>query len=138
MPASFRRRNAAQRHFSGLIVSAAIGLVMQILEFSHAGKARLQHFHIGLRRNRFEIVGRELERKAIHRLAPGPETVGSRSRPLRQSNHQSLMGMRVNIGNRGDGNARNQCSVFRVRRNTFNHPILIDGDTPRPSASQKM
>ena len=104
-PRLLRRRNAAQRHFSGLVVRRAVGLVVQILEFPHTGKARLQHFHIGLRRNRFEIVGRKLERKAIHRLAPGPETVGARTSAFRQSHHQSLVRMRMNIGNGGDGNA---------------------------------
>ena len=40
--------------------------MVKVVEFGDSGEPRLQHFHIELRRDRLDVVGRHLKREAVH------------------------------------------------------------------------
>src|SRR6188474_2524267 len=60
-------------------------------------KTGLEHFHIGLRGDSFELVRTESVEKAIQRVAPGPERGGGGVLPLRESGHCALEGVAVTV-----------------------------------------
>ena len=70
---------------------------MEIVKFADARKPHLQHFGIGLGRDRLDLPGAHLQRKAIHRLAPGPKAVITRPAPFRPARHRTLKRMAVHI-----------------------------------------
>ena len=80
-----------RRQLGRLAIGCAVGLVVEVLELADDGKAAFQHLDIELGRHRLEILRPELQGKAIHHLAPGPETVGPRARPLGKTQHEALM-----------------------------------------------
>ena len=58
---------------------------MEVMKFGDRAVARLQHLDIGLRGDRFDVVGGRREREAVHGFAPGPEAVGRVAAPFPSS-----------------------------------------------------
>ena len=100
-----RRARDALGHLGAVGVGRARGVVVQVVEFGDRAEARLQHFDIGLRRDRLDVVGGGCEREAVHRVAPGPEAVGARAAPLGKARHGALEGVRMQIAERRDADA---------------------------------
>ena len=88
----------AQRHLGDVVVRAPVGLVMQVVELGNPGEARFEHLHVGLRRDRLEIVRRQPFDEAIHLLTPGPERIGLGAAPFREPRHGALKRVAVQIG----------------------------------------
>ena len=70
-----RRRGDARRHLAEVGIRPAVDVVMQVVELADGGEAGLEHLHVGERRDRLDVVRRELAEEAVHHLAPGPEAV---------------------------------------------------------------
>ena len=91
-------RHDALAHLGDVGVVAAVAVVMQIVEFADAREARFQHFDVELRGDRFDLIWRHRQRKAIHDLAPAPETVGRWPARFRQARHAALECVAVKVG----------------------------------------
>ena len=70
---------------------------MKIMKFAHAGKPRLHHLDVDGGGNRFELIGRDLCRKAIHQISPAPEVVLGGLSIFSQTRHGPLKGVRMEI-----------------------------------------
>jgi len=105
-PCRLRRFGDARGKLADVVIGAAIGRTMQIMELADPREAALQHLDIGLRRDRGDLVGGERQRIAIHLLAPGPEIVGRSAAPLREPGKGALERVAVQIGEAGDGERR--------------------------------
>ncbi len=90
----------APGHFRTRLIGRTIGRVVEVVEFGDGGEPRLQHFHIELRRDRLDVVGRHLKREAVHRLAPGPERVDLPAANFRQTGHGPLEGVAMQVRGR--------------------------------------
>ena len=71
--------------------------MVEVVEFGNRGETRLQHFHIELRGDRLDVVGRHLKREAVHGFAPGPERVDLPAANFRQTRHGPLEGMAMQV-----------------------------------------
>ena len=120
------RRRCASAISADRGVGRAVRRVVQIVEFADAGEARLQHLDIGLRGDRLDLVGRHRQREAVHRLAPGPETVGAGAAMLGQARHGALEGVAVQVGDAGHGDRVALVAVARRRAR------------PRPRRSRRL
>src|SRR5690606_664194 len=76
--------------------------MVEIVKFPNPGKPGFQHLDIELGGDRFELIRRHGERKAVHHIAPGPKRGGVGSPPLRQSCHAPLESMAVQVGHGGN------------------------------------
>ncbi|MGY3120069.1 hypothetical protein ACVWXQ_004006 [Bradyrhizobium sp. S3.14.4] len=93
-----RQRNAgsfgglcnAGSHFREVGIRRAVAIVVEVVEFADAGKALFEHLDIQQRRNGGDIFRRHRQREAIHRVAPGPERIGSIAAQLGQPRHAAL------------------------------------------------
>ena len=86
------------RHRVGVRVRRTTEVVMQVVELGNPGEARFEHLHVGLRRDRLEIVRRQPFDEAIHLLTPGPERIGLGAAPFREPRHGALKRVAVQIG----------------------------------------
>ncbi|MGY4427350.1 hypothetical protein ACVWY2_009799 [Bradyrhizobium sp. JR6.1] len=64
--------------------------MMEIVKLSDPGKAPLEHLDIEQVRDGRDVVRRHRQRKAIHRLAPGPERVGRIAAQFGKAGHAAL------------------------------------------------
>ena len=93
--------NQRPRHRGRIGIGAAIRLVMQVMEFAHAGVAGFQHFRIQLRGHRIGAFRGHARGEAVHGFAPGPETVLRLGLVFGQARHGALEGMGMQIGDAG-------------------------------------
>ena len=96
-----RRRYNALRQFADVGIMCARRVVMNIMKLADAGESGLQHFNVGLCRDRLNIVGGHAANKAVHHFAPGPETVRRAAPDFREPRHATLERMTVQIGHAG-------------------------------------
>src|SRR5690606_15760703 len=90
------------RHFRQIGNGLTVPVMTEIVKFPAPGKPGFQHLDIELGSDRFELIRRHGERKAVHHIAPGPERVGVGSPPLCQSCHAPLESMAVQVGYGGN------------------------------------
>ena len=100
-PRRFGRGDDAPRHLGDVVVGSAVRRMMEIVKLAHAGKSGLEHFDIGLSRDRLDLIGRHFEGEAIHRLAPAPKIVRSWTATLGEAGHRALKSMAVDVGDAG-------------------------------------
>ena len=135
-----RRSEDALRHLGSIGIGSSLRIVMQVMEFGHAGVTRQQHFKIQLAGDRFHILGRETGEKAVHQLAPGPEIVAP-APACRQAGHGPLEGVRMRIRHAGNERAGDGFSFCRhdVGEDIRNHAVVadLDRDVARPAARQE-
>ena len=117
-----RRLHALQAHFGTIRVWRAIEIVMQVLKFTDAAIAGLEHFQVELRRNVKQVLGLDPLQVVVHDLAPGPETVFSRitadAGAFAKPRHGALMGVGMHVRDR-----RNQYLDPVTRQNRADHWI---------------
>ena len=82
-------------------VGIAVGIVVQIMELANACKSGLQHFNIKLGCHGLHLVRVHGQRKAVHHLAPAPETISRRSAALSKASHAALESVTVKVGHAG-------------------------------------
>ena len=87
--------------------------MVEVMKLGDGGETRLQHLDIGLSSDRFDVVGGDRKRETIHRVAPGPETVGRLAALFRKAGHGALERMRMQIA---DARGRRSRSVRRRAR----------------------
>src|SRR3546814_6872345 len=85
------------------------------MKLADAGEAAFQHLDIGERRDGANIVGGHSVEEAIHRLAPGPETV--RPPPLCKPRHAALKGVAVEV--RSEEHTSELPSLMRISYAVF-------------------
>ncbi|MNE45072.1 hypothetical protein D3C80_1393390 [compost metagenome] len=90
--------------FGDIGIKRAVAVVMQIVELADAAETGFEHFHIELRRNRFDLFRRHLQGKTIHQHAPAPKTVVGRSAKFGQAGHGALECVAVKIAHGRDEN----------------------------------
>src|SRR3954470_1080408 len=99
-----RSRGNSFRQLAGIIVGYAGWRVVQVVEFSRAGKSPLQHLRISKRSDRLDLIGIESIEETVHHLTPRPEIVAGGSAHFSQPCHASLEPMTVHIAQAGYGN----------------------------------
>jgi len=62
----------------------------RLVELSHLREAALEHFRIGERCNRFQLIRIDPFDELIHELAPRPEAVALQAAPLREPGDATL------------------------------------------------
>ncbi len=100
--------------------------MMQIVEFSDRGVACFEHFHVREGRDRLDVVGRQPREKAVHHLAPRPETVTGRTATFGKPGHAPLERVAMQVGNARHGDMREPHSPLaaRIRRDCADDPVL--------------
>ncbi len=96
-----RRCSKARGEFTQVGVRFAAAIMMQVMKFTDSREARLQHLGKRKGADRLYIFRTQAFDKAVHEVAPGPETIGTRPRILCQSGHRALEGMTMHIGQSG-------------------------------------
>ena len=87
----------ALRQLGGIVIRRAAGLVVQIVKLSDSRKTRLLHLHEGLRRDCLDMICCQPGGKAIHQIAPGPETVLPRRAMFGHPGHCALEAVAVQV-----------------------------------------
>src|SRR3546814_20500029 len=67
------------------------------MKFADARETRLEHFGIGLRGDRRDILGCQAVEETVHDLAPAPEIVIGPAAAFGQSRHAALEAMAVDV-----------------------------------------
>src|SRR3546814_4352755 len=67
------------------------------MKFADARETRLEHFGIGLRGDRRDILGCQTVEEPVHDLAPAPEIVIAPAATFGQSRHAALEAMAVDV-----------------------------------------
>ncbi len=80
-----RGRGDPLRHFGAVCVRRAGDVVVKVVKLGDGAVAGFEHLDIGLGGDRLDVVGSRREREAVHRFAPGPETVGRLRRAVPSS-----------------------------------------------------
>ena len=126
-----------QRHRRRLVVCPAVGLMVQVMELDHRGVAALEQLDIQLGRDRPLLVGCDLSRERVHRVAPSPEARLVRTQPLGQPGQGALEGVAVQIDHAGDDDAVDPLGVSRRRarrdRGDVARRLDLDQDMVRPA-----
>ena len=105
------------RHCIGLRIGRAIRPVVQVVEFADRGVTGFEHLHVQLRGNGVQQVGIEARGHRVHGFAPGPERIRGIGLAFGQAGHRPLEGMRMQVGDAGQGPAaRGAGGDRRVRR----------------------
>ncbi len=141
MPVSALAAAMRDRHLAEVVVGPAVGIVVEIVELADRGEAGFQHLHVGERRDRLDVVGREPLEEAVHHLAPGPEAVGRRTAAFAQA-RPCRAGTR---GNADSGDPAPQCrrcarrrSCARAGRNRGDDTVGDrDADIARPAGGKQ-
>ena len=79
----------------------AVGLMVQVMELDDRGVAALEQLDIELGRDRPLVLGRDVLREPVHRVAPGPEAGRVRAEPLGQAGQRALEGVAVQVDHAG-------------------------------------
>ena len=79
---------------------APVRLVVQVMKFADLGIATLQQLDVELGRNGLQLRGCDLQRNAIHALAPRPKVVMCRLAPLGQAGKRALERVAVGVDQR--------------------------------------
>ena len=126
----------------GIAIGFARGVMMDVVEFGDGRVTGLGHFDVRLCRDRLERLGVDVVEKAVHRLAPRPETVFIPGRRLpRAPGKGALECMRMQIGHRRHDRARECLAIVgaRVRFDGDDVAVVIDvdGHTVSPTLGQQ-
>ena len=97
MPVSCAASTSASDIAAGSAYGAAIGLMMQIVEFANLRVTRFQHLDVELCGDRVEFFGSDATGERVHHLAPGPETVVGIRLALGEAGHRALERVRMEI-----------------------------------------
>nr|WP_326806883.1 hypothetical protein [Burkholderia pseudomallei] len=92
-----RRADHARGQLRGPRIARAVRRVMNVMEFAHRRVAAFQHLDIEPARDRGERVGRDLQREAVHQVAPAPERVGRVRAIFGEPRHRALKRVRVQV-----------------------------------------
>jgi hypothetical protein len=104
-----RRVDHARAEFRDLRIARTVLRVMHVMEFAHRRIAALEHLDVQPARDRRERVGRDLQREAVHQVAPAPEAVGGIRAVFGEPRHRALERVRMQVrhaGQHGPGRAR--------------------------------
>ena len=101
MPVSRAAAISARDIAAGSAYGAAVGRVVQVMEFADGGVAGLEHLDVQLRGDGVQRVGIEARGEAVHRLAPGPERVLGIGLALGEAGHRALERVRMQVGDAG-------------------------------------
>jgi hypothetical protein len=114
-------------------------VVMEIVELADPGEAGLQHLGIGHGGDRAKMIGGQPRDEAVHRLAPGPETVVTAEIDLGQPGHAALEGVAVEVGQaRQDDAVRSYRAPARRLSIARHQPVADDDrDIRRPAVGQQ-
>ena len=141
MPVSSGRLVDRQRHRRRLVVWPAVGLMVQVVELDDRGVAALEQLDLELGRDRALLVGRDLLRERVHRVAPGPEAGLVRAQPLGQPGQGALEGVAVQVDHAGDDDAVDPLGVDWRRaggdRGDVAQRLDLDQDIVRPALRQQ-
>src|SRR3546814_2234403 len=77
--------------------SGARRIVVEIMKFADARETRLEHFGIGLRGDRRDILGCQPVEETVHDLAPAPEIVVGPAAAFRKAGHAALETVAVDV-----------------------------------------
>lgn len=83
-------------------VGLPVCAMVQVVELANAGVAGFQRLGVGQGGDGPHPARVQLQGKAVHRLAPGPETVAALPPPFRQPGKAALKGVAVQVGHPGD------------------------------------
>ena len=124
-------RGAQQRlrHRIGIRVWPAIRRMVQVMELADRGVAGFQHLHVQLRGHRVQQLGVEARGHRVHSFAPGPERIGGIGLALGHARHRALEGVRMQVGDAGQGPAARGASDEGCGRRV--HPRIV-AQTRRP------
>ena len=103
-------------HLGRIGIGRSVQVMVQVVELADAGEARLQHLDIGLRGDRFGVVGRHRKGETVHRFPPAPEAVDAGAAGLGEAGHATLKRVRMEVRHAGQGDgmplvARARCAV---------------------------
>ena len=101
------------RELGRIGVGAAVGPVVQVVEFADRSVARLQHLDVELGGDRGQLVGADPLEEAVHDRPPGPERGFVRPLALGEAGHGALKGVAVHVRHARQDDAR---EPFRARR----------------------
>ena len=96
------RFDDAVRELRVVFVRFTVGSVMDIVELPDGRETCLQHVDIELGGDCLHMFRRQLSQKAVHDLAPGPETVVARTGHFRQPRHGPLKRVAVQVRHAGE------------------------------------
>ncbi len=128
MPVAAAAADDALGHLGDIGVRTAVDVVMQVVELDHPGIACLEHLDVGHRRDRLDVVWGQAIEKAVHHLAPGPETVLGGAGALGEPRHAALerMAVQVRHARQGDRTIATRCATRCDR-----HDPLTSGRQPQ-------
>ena len=89
------------RHLGNIGVSAAIYIVVEIMELADPRKAGLQHFHVELAGNGLGMVRRHRQGETVHDISPAPEAVCAGTPHFGETCHAALESVAVQVRHTG-------------------------------------
>src|SRR5262245_34998839 len=72
--------------------------MVEVVEFSDAREARLQHFHVGKCRDCLDVVRIQHFQETVHDLAPGPERIVGWAAMFGNPGHPALERVAMEVG----------------------------------------
>lgn len=102
MPSVGGGRDQRLAHGVGVVVGAAVGLVVEVVELPDGGDPGQRHLGVHGAGQRVVAVRGEGGGEAVHGLAPGPEGAGA---DLDGGAQRAVEGVRVGVGEAGQGEA---------------------------------
>ena len=87
----------AVRQFGDVGISVSTRLMMHIMEFANGGVPGLLHLHEHKGGNRLHLRRRQPIQKAIHQIAPCPETITTCDPVFSHACHRALEGVAVQV-----------------------------------------
>ncbi|EPZ87428.1 hypothetical protein BURCENK562V_C0919 [Burkholderia cenocepacia K56-2Valvano] len=103
----------ARAELRDLRIARAVLRVMHVVEFAHRRVAALEHLDIQPACNRRERVGRDLQREAVHQVAPAPEAVGGIRAVFGEPRHRALERVRMQVRHAGQHRPGRACDACR-------------------------
>ncbi|MNT01991.1 hypothetical protein D3C72_1364780 [compost metagenome] len=134
------RSSNLHAHLGAIGVGAAIGIVVQVVEFADAGEAAFQHFHVGLGGDGLHCIRAQMGQEAVHQFTPAPETVAVAATDLGQAGHAALEGVAVQVrqARHQDGHAGIAILRCLPARDRGDAPFLhLQADIGGPAVGQQ-
>ena len=95
----------AGAEFGRVVVGAAAGRVVQVVELGQRGEAGLEHLQHGEGGDGFDVVWGKFLQEGVHDLAPGPEIIAGGAASFGEAGHSALEGVAVQVGKAGQRDA---------------------------------
>jgi len=134
------RRRDPRTHLGAVGIGAAVGIVVQVVEFADAGEAAFQHFHVGLGGDGLHRIRAQMGQEAVHQFAPAPEAVTVTAADLGQAGHAALEGVAVQVGQARHQDADAGVTVLRAlpRADRGDEAVLnLQADITGPALGQQ-